>query len=161
MIARRLGALLFTASEAAQEAGNEALRPLAVTVRHFGILTLLAHAGGAAPGEHEPRLLKRSGRAASPLSQQAVGEALRIDRTTMVGLVDELERAGYVRRERNPADRRAYVLGLTSEGAEMQRRAEQSLDEAAESFFASLAEGERRELGAMLLRLIDRPAADG
>jgi DNA-binding MarR family transcriptional regulator len=44
------------------------------------------------------------------LSQQAIGERLRIDRTTMVALIDDLERGGYVKRERNPHDRRAYVI---------------------------------------------------
>jgi DNA-binding MarR family transcriptional regulator len=36
------------------------------------------------------------------LSQQVIGERLRIDRTTMVSLIDSLEQAGYVKRERNP-----------------------------------------------------------
>ena len=41
-----------------------------------------------------------------PQSQGWIGERLGIDRTTMVQLVDELERRGLVERKRNPNDRR-------------------------------------------------------
>jgi DNA-binding MarR family transcriptional regulator len=38
-----------------------------------------------------------------------LSEELRIDRSVMVGIADDLEASGYVRRERDPADRRAYA----------------------------------------------------
>lgn len=49
-------------------------------------------------------------------SQQELAEALCVNRTIMVGIVDELERAGYVERQRDPSDRRRYLLDLTGEG---------------------------------------------
>ncbi|MFD8526390.1 MarR family winged helix-turn-helix transcriptional regulator [Streptosporangium canum] len=48
--------------------------------------------------------------AVGPCSQQTLSEELRIDRSVMVNLCDDLERAGHVRRERNPDDRRAYAV---------------------------------------------------
>jgi len=60
----------------------------------------------------------------------------------MVALVDDLEQLGLVRRERNPADRRAYMIRLTSEGADLQRRAEEALNGEAEKFFRPLSENE-------------------
>ena len=45
-----------------------------------------------------------------PLSQAALGELPRIERTTVVAVVDELERAGYVNRGRYAADRRVHSL---------------------------------------------------
>jgi len=100
---RRLGAVIAWAAESAQAVANQALEPLGLTVKHFGVMTFLRN-------ETEPP------RQGSSLSQQAIGERLRIDRTTMVSLIDDLERAGYVKRERNPDDRRAYVITLTAAG---------------------------------------------
>jgi DNA-binding MarR family transcriptional regulator len=91
------------------------------------------------------------------LSQQAIGERLRIDRTTMVSLIDDLERAGYVTRERNPGDRRAYVITLTPAGKRAQTRAEKAVDTRALEFFGRLPEAERQELHRLLTRLIERP----
>jgi DNA-binding MarR family transcriptional regulator len=36
-----------------------------------------------------------------------------VDRTTVVGVVDDLEDAGFVERRRNPEDRRGYALEAT------------------------------------------------
>jgi DNA-binding MarR family transcriptional regulator len=91
------------------------------------------------------------------LSQQAIGERLRTDRTTMVDLIDDLERAGYVRRERNPGDRRAYVITLTAAGKRAQARVEEAVDAHALEFFGKLSEEERQELHRLLARLIERP----
>ena len=125
--ARRLGALLYAASEAVQLVADQALEPLGIGVRHFALLTFLTHEAVAeADPVHEALTGRAASGAAAALSQQAIGEALRIDRTTMVALVDDLEQLGLVRRERNPADRRAYTIRLTSEGADLQRRAEEA-----------------------------------
>jgi DNA-binding MarR family transcriptional regulator len=134
----RLGAVLAWAAQNAQEVADRALEPLGLTVKHFGVLTFLRH-----EAESDRRL-----------SQQAVGARLRIDRTTMVSLIDELERAGYVERERNPGDRRAYVLMLTAAGKKAQTRAEQAVDVQALEFFGRLSESERQELHQLLTRLI-------
>lgn len=70
-------------------------------------------------------------------SQQAVGMTLGIDRTTMVGLVDELERSGLVERHRRPEDRRQYALRITAKG----RRVRERLELAADAAEARLLEG--------------------
>jgi MarR family transcriptional regulator, lower aerobic nicotinate degradation pathway regulator len=142
---RRLGAVLAWAAENAQEVANRAVEPLGLTVKHFGVMTFLRH-------ETEP------GGEGGSLSQQAIGERLRIDRTTMVSLIDDLERAGYVKRERNPDDRRAYVIKLTTAGRKAQARAEEAVDAHAMGFFGRLTEPERQELHRLLERLI-APAA--
>jgi len=132
----RPGGLLFLASQAAQQLANERLSPLGITAREFGVLTLLARAG--------------------QLSQQAIGEQLRIDRTTMVAMVDVLEQAGFVRRERNLTDRRAYAVKLTPRGRARQRRGAETLENARDEFFAPLSTREREQLLAMLERLVLR-----
>jgi DNA-binding MarR family transcriptional regulator len=55
--------------------------------------------------------------AEGPLSQARLGALLEVNRTVMISLIDGLESARLVRRERDPADRRRYALRLTDEGA--------------------------------------------
>ena len=141
---RRLGAVLAWAAENAQEVADRALEPLGLNVKHFGVMTFLRY-------ETEPDPERGS------LSQQAIGERLRIDRTTMVALIDDLERGGYVKRDRNPDDRRAYVITLTAAGKTAQARAEEAVDAHALEFFGKLSEDERQELHRLLARLIERP----
>lgn len=51
--------------------------------------------------------------------QQDVADALDIQRPNIVGLIDRLVDAGWVRRETNPTDRRSYALSLTDAGAKL------------------------------------------
>jgi DNA-binding MarR family transcriptional regulator len=141
---RRLGAVLGWAAQSAQAVADRALEPLGLTVKHFGVLTFIRHEA-------------ESDREGGSLSQQAIGERLRIDRTTMVSLIDDLERAGYVKRERNTDDRRAYVITLTAAGRRAQARAEEAVDAHALQFFGQLSEAERQELHRLLARLIEEP----
>ena len=48
--------------------------------------------------------------------QSEVSEALGIQRTNFVAMIDELQRRGLVRRDAAPNDRRSYALMLTEEG---------------------------------------------
>jgi DNA-binding MarR family transcriptional regulator len=50
-------------------------------------------------------------------NQIEVARRLSVDRTVMVRLVDDLERAGLVERHPDPADRRARIITATDEGA--------------------------------------------
>jgi DNA-binding MarR family transcriptional regulator len=77
---------------------------------------------------------------------------------TLVALIDDLERAGYAKRERNPDDRRAYVISLTAAGRRAYARAEKAVDEHALQFFGRISKPERQELHRLLARLIERPA---
>ena len=76
------------------------------------------------------------------------------DRTTVVELIDELERKGAVVRKRNPTDRRSYALNLTPRGRTVQKRASRAFDDAANEFFDSIKPTERQALAEMLRRLI-------
>lgn len=53
------------------------------------------------------------------LKQQAVGEALSIQRPNLVTIIDQLEGRGLVKRGAAPGDRRSYALTLTRDGAEL------------------------------------------
>ncbi len=97
---------------------------------------------------------------AGPMPQNAVGAALGKDRTTMVSVVDELERAGLVERRRNPADRRAYALEASAEGREWLERADAALTGIEEDLLGGLDAEEREVLRSMLQRAVFAAAAD-
>src|SRR6185436_625921 len=59
-----------------------------------------------------------------PSSQRAIGETLKIDRSTMVLLTDDLERKKLVVRRDHPEDRRYYLLYLTASGKELFQKAQ-------------------------------------
>ncbi len=129
----RPGALLTIAARTGKELAKPRLRPPCLTVQRCGVLSL---------------------RAEGPTVQQGLGEQLGIDRTTVVELIDELERQGVVERRRNPADRRSYALHLTAKGRSVQKRASRAFDEAAAEYFAPLAPAEQKALADMLRRMI-------
>lgn len=133
----RDGALLVIAARTGQELAGRRLAPMGLTVRLCGVLNLLAE---------------------GPISQQALGEQLGIDRTTVVELIDELEQQGVVVRRRKSGDRRAYALHLTPKGRTVQKRAAKAFDGAADEFFNALKPAERRAMAGMMRRLIE--AAD-
>ncbi len=132
-LADRAGALLTIAARTGQELAGRRLGPMGLSVRLCGVLNLLAK---------------------GPISQQELGEQLGIDRTTIVELIDELERQRVVVRRRNAADRRSYALVLTPKGRAVQKRASRALDAAADEFFDALKPSERRLLSDMMRRLI-------
>jgi DNA-binding MarR family transcriptional regulator len=132
-LADRPGALLVIAARTGQELAGRRLAPMGLNVRLCGVLNLLAQ---------------------GPISQQALGEQLGIDRTTIVELIDDLEQQGVVVRRRNPADRRSYALSLTPKGRTVQKRAARVFDDAADEFFGSLKPAEQSMLADILHRLI-------
>ena len=92
------------------------------------------------------------------MSQRALGRRLRIDKSPLVGVIDDLERGGYAERRRSPRDRRIQEIHLTETGRHVLRRAERLADRENEHAFAVLDEGARAQLQSMLLRVAERQA---
>ncbi|MCU1504496.1 MAG: hypothetical protein JWM12_3850 [Ilumatobacteraceae bacterium] len=63
-------------------------------------------------------VLKTISNASAP-NQLAIAHAAAIDKTTLVAVLDDLERNGLVRRVPDPNDRRARVVELTDDGRRM------------------------------------------
>ena len=53
------------------------------------------------------------------ISQSAIAEALRFDRSTLVQIIDRLENRGLVERHVSPTDRRSHALRITEDGKAM------------------------------------------
>ena len=51
-----------------------------------------------------------------------------IKQSTFTSLLDRLEKAGYVRREINPEDRRSFLIHISDEGRELAARLNQCLE---------------------------------
>jgi len=88
-----------------------------------------------------------------PVSQQELGEALRIHPSNLVGLLDALETDGLIVRPRDPADRRRHLVGLTPPGLRRLKTAKHAALEAERDLLEPLSAGERAELYTYLRRL--------
>jgi len=53
------------------------------------------------------------------MSQRELGDFLVVDRSNVTGLLDRMEKAGWVRRADDPADRRVYRVTLTPPGRKL------------------------------------------
>ncbi|WP_131741861.1 MarR family winged helix-turn-helix transcriptional regulator [Actinomadura roseirufa] len=112
-----------------------------------------AHAGAQGLGVGQHLVLKMLA-AVGPCSQQALSEELRIDRSVMVSVCDDLERDGLARRERNPRDRRSYAVTATAAGLRRLAEAEESIPAFLDEAFHPLSPQERGQLTALLAKLL-------
>ena len=92
--------------------------------------------------------------AREPVSQREVSEALLLDPSDLVTLVDILEGAGLVERRRDPADRRRYALEVTPRGQLAVVRLREISQETNEELLAPLDERERAQLAELISRVV-------
>ena len=107
-----------------------ALAPLRVNGRETAVL--IAIDGQALPSQHD------------------IAQRMGVDRTTMVGLVDELEKKGLVERRPDPLDRRKNVVALTEAGRTTVQGATRAVAEAERRFLGPLSDDEGAALRAAL-----------
>ena len=133
-----LVALLRTADVVQRQLAN-VIEPHGITLQQYNVLRILR--GGGADGL--PTLAIRD-----RMIEQAPG---------ITRLLDRLERAGLVRRERSSPDRRQVVCHGTPRGLELLRKLDEPVAAADEAVFAALRPDERRAL----VRLLGRVGIDG
>jgi len=83
-------------------------------------------------------------------SQQDLATTLQIDRTNLVGLLNELETEGLIERRRSTEDRRRHLVAITTAGHERLAQAEFALAAAEDVALAALTGAEREQLYALL-----------
>lgn len=88
--------------------------------------------------------------AAGPVSQARLGILLDVNRTVMISVVDRLEAAGLVHRERDPADRRRYALRTTPDGRSALKQMQESVLQAEGVLTGQLTAAGSRRLNELL-----------
>ena len=111
---------------------EQAVMPLGLRARHLVALTHLQDNG--------------------PSAQQTLIEALGLDASNLVALLNELEDAGLIVRRRDRADRRRGIIELSPEGERMLLEVDRALEEVDDEILAALSAEERATLNDLLAR---------
>lgn len=93
--------------------------------------------------------------AANPgLSQSALGRAVGIERSTVVAVIDRLEKRGLVVRGEAEGDRRANALGLSAEGQRLFREASRRVRAHERRIARGLSPTETKSLLGLLQKMV-------
>jgi DNA-binding MarR family transcriptional regulator len=130
-----LGLLLSKVANTVDRRLAAALDAVELRPKHLGALSVLSAAG--------------------TMSQQVLGERLGVDASAVVAIVDDLERDGLARRDRDPYDRRRHAIGITPAGRETLTRGHQAVSQVDDELFAGLTDRERTQLLTLLLRVAE------
>src|SRR4051812_12666281 len=130
-----VGFLLTRASGLVVRATNAALADVGLRVRQYSVLVL---ADDAADG----------------ISQRDLAEALGLDPSQVVALVDELAGAGLVERRPSPTDRRAKLVAATAAGVRLRRRADERAAAGVQVQVGGLTPAEQQTLRDLLGRVV-------
>ena len=125
-----IGFLLSKAYQRSWAIMREEIEPYELTPPQFGLLAFLWRQDG--------------------LTQTELSEKGQIDRTTVGGLVDRLEKIGLVERRQHPQDRRAYKIHLTERGSQLEAPLLECADRSLTKFTKALNQQEICELRRML-----------
>ena len=109
-------------------------QPFGLRKAEFSLLMLLL-ANSATPAKHLAR-------------------TLRLSAPNLTMLIDRMQAKRWLRRERNPADRRSQLIVLSSEGLALARRAQAAAKTMEQSLLRRLSRAER----AMLIELLSKLA---
>ena len=129
-IEKSLGFLLSKGYQRVWSLMREEIEPYDLTPPQFGLLAFLWQQDG--------------------MTQAELSEKGQIDRTTIGGLIDRLEKVGLVERRKHPQDRRAYMIHLTDRGREMETPLSACAGRALAKITKGLSEHEIDELRRML-----------
>lgn len=89
------------------------------------------------------------------VTQQELGEAMFMDKNTIVLMLNELEAEGYAARRRDPGDRRRHLVELTPAGEQEIQRVERWVNSVEGEMLAALNDEERATLRELLERALE------
>ena len=132
-IENSIGFLLAKAYQRGAAIFKEEFKGYELTRQQFGVLAFLWQEDG--------------------LSQAELATRSQIDRTTIGGLLDRMEKDGLIRRQPHPDDRRAYRVVLTKRGKELEGELDPIARQALSRLVAPLTPDEVDTLRAILVKL--------
>lgn len=127
------GFMLSVVYEIAAQHHNAALAPLEIDGRHMAIFETLAHLG--------------------PQVQSHLSQIVRVDKATMVSLLNDLQKRGLVERRPHPTDSRANQIHLTDAGRAMMKDAIARSQQATADLFSALDDDEQQHFNDYLKRI--------
>jgi DNA-binding MarR family transcriptional regulator len=86
-------------------------------------------------------------------TQSTIAEALSVDPSRLVALLDSLEERGSIVRQRDPHDRRRHVVSITAAGKRELSRLREMSKRLEEEYFAPLDPESRKTFHELLVRL--------
>ncbi|MGW1025982.1 MarR family winged helix-turn-helix transcriptional regulator [Streptomyces sp. NPDC002577] len=129
------GYLLYRLGLRSGQLFNGFLQESGLRLRHYALLRLLATTDGAL--------------------QRELSARLGYDPSAIVGLVDDLERAGFAERRPSPDDRRSRIVVLTDDGRAFLRDTDEAGLRVTNDLVQPLDPAERETLHALLLRIAE------
>lgn len=129
-IENSIGFLLAKAYQRAWAIMKEEIEPYDLTPPQFALLSFLWQQDG--------------------LTQVELSEKGQIDRSTVGGLIDRLERSGLLERRQHPQDRRAYLIYLTEQGKAMENTLSACAERSLKRITTGLSDDEITEFRRML-----------
>jgi DNA-binding MarR family transcriptional regulator len=134
LIDQRLLPLLEHLARVGRRAAETTMSPGGLRPRHLIALKLLSDDG--------------------PASQQGLTEALRLDPSNVVGLLNELEERGLITRRRDPSDRRRHIVEMSLRGEEELCLAYNRLRLVEDELLSALSAEEKTTLYQLLVRAV-------
>jgi DNA-binding MarR family transcriptional regulator len=125
-------------------------------IEHLARVGRRAAEASMSPGDLRPRhlialkLLSEGG----PAGQQGLADALSLDPSNVVGLLNELEERELITRRRDPADRRRHIVELSAQGEKALASAYAWYGQIEDGLFGTLNVEERRTLHDLLARAV-------
>lgn len=113
---------------------DKALEPLGIIAPQLGMLKLIV--------------------CMEPVNQVELGQAMNIDKASMVKFVDLLEGRGLIQRKTCTEDRRVKYLSITKKGSQLLQKAIVIREKVEDDFFAPLTTQERQLLQKTIPRLV-------
>ena len=95
-----------------------------------------------------------------PMTPSELGDRLIVTRATVTGLLDSLERRGYVRRLPHATDRRSLLVELTDEGASTVQQVRTIIHANETAWMSGFSDTELRRYIDFLHRIQDAVGAD-
>jgi DNA-binding MarR family transcriptional regulator len=123
-----------------ERAANRSLEQQELTLPQWMALGCIGNAGGAG------------------ITHSELGKRLMLSKAPITGVVDRLERGGYVQRKADQKDRRISRVVITAKGEETWQNVRQALREGTSDFYACLTVQEQETLLSLLARVLDSAA---